>query len=134
MHLPFMEQVARQLPLPVLCRGVWHAPWINQSLARTNHPFGARKSLKVCVTRFWKNQYLREATAGSCSLLPFRRLGSLQSEGSTAGQAWREGTEMNTLEEAHAEAAAERGADCAGGGPAQDTLRRGQLFLQPRFA
>lgn len=34
---------------------------------------------------------------------------------------------MNTLEEAHAEAAAERGADCTGGGPAQDTVRRGQL-------
>lgn len=34
---------------------------------------------------------------------------------------------MNTLEEAHAEAAAERGADCAGGGPAQNTVRRGQL-------
>lgn len=69
----------------VLCRGVWHASWISQSLARTSHPLGSRKSLKVCVTRFWKNQYPREATAGSCSLQPFRRLGSPQSEGAAAG-------------------------------------------------
>lgn len=34
---------------------------------------------------------------------------------------------MNTLKEAHAEAAVERGVDYAGGGPAQDTVRRGQL-------
>lgn len=34
---------------------------------------------------------------------------------------------MNTLKEAHAEAAVERGVDYAGGGPAQDTVRRGLL-------